>query len=306
MTVKFKTEAHFALQAMQKNEFLMTTAVRNPQSLKNALLNVASVGLSLNPAERQAYLVPRDGQVCLDIGYIGFVDLAVQSGALKYVAAKLVHANDTFELNGLGKEPTHTYKPFGKDRGDVVGVYCVAVTNENLYLVEAMTTEECHAIRDRTQQWKKNQAGPWKTDEGEMMKKTVIKKAAKLWPKAQKDNRLAEAFRVVNDHEGIDFEAEREAVAQQKEALRIEANAKRDAEREESQTLVNVTIKCLSADLTEGLDAKGKIAFMRDVLGVQSYDRLMYVPIEDLRALTAKLQAMKGEPNGTANKTETV
>ena len=42
--IKFKTEAHFAMQAMSKNEFLMTTAIRNPQSLKNAVLNVASIG----------------------------------------------------------------------------------------------------------------------------------------------------------------------------------------------------------------------------------------------------------------------
>ena len=242
MTVKFKTEAHFALQALQKNEFLMTTAIRNQQSLRNAVLNVASVGLSLNPAERQAYLVPRDGQVCLDIGYLGFVDLAVQSGSLKYVSAKIVHEHDVFELNGLGKEPTHTYKPFAKDRGAVVGVYCVAVTHDNTYLVEHMSIEDCHNIRNRTMQWKKNQAGPWKTDEGEMMKKTVIKKAAKLWPKAPKDNRLAEAFRVVNDHEGIDFEAEREAEASAKEALRLEARAKQDQEREDKNELMNVKI----------------------------------------------------------------
>lgn len=297
--IKFKTEAHFAMQAMQKNEFLMTTAIRNPQSLKNAILNVASIGLSLNPAERQAYLVPREGQVCLDVGYIGFVDLATQSSSVKWVAAKLVHKNDEYLFQGMGKEPLHKYASFG-DRGPVVGVYCIALTHDGQYLVEEMSLEDCHAIRNRTDIWKKKQAGPWATDEGEMMKKTVIKRAAKLWPKAPKDTRLFKAIEVVNQHEGINFEEEREELAQQKEALRIAANEKRQADRDEHQTLVDVTIKCLAADLTNGLDAKGKGQFMREHLGVASYDHLNRLSLEDLRALAAKLTAMKqpNEPTG--------
>jgi recombination protein RecT len=290
--IKFKTEAHFAMQAMQKNEFLMTTAIRNPQSLKNAILNVASIGLSLNPAERQAYLVPRDGQVCLDVGYIGFADLATQSGSVKWVAAKLVHKNDEYVFQGVGKEPLHKYASFG-DRGIVVGVYAIALTHDGQYLVEEMSIEDCHAIRNRTQQWKKNQAGPWLTDEGEMMKKTVIKRAAKLWPKAPKDTRLFKAIEVVNEHEGIDFEKEREEEAQQKEALRLAAREKMAADREEHQTLVDVTIKCLAADLTSGLDAKGKGLFMREHLGVASYDHLNRLSNEELKALAEKLTAMK-------------
>lgn len=296
--IKFKTEAHFAMQAMQKSEFLMTTAIRNPQSLKNAVLNVASIGLSLNPAERQAYLVPREGQVCLDVGYIGFVDLATQSGSVKWVAAKLVHKNDEYMFQGMGKEPVHKYASFG-DRGPVVGVYAIALTHDGQYLVEEMSLEDCHAIRNRTDIWKKKQAGPWATDEGEMMKKTVIKRAAKLWPKAPKDTRLFKAIEVVNEHEGINFGEEREELAQQKEALRIAANEKRQADREEHQTLVDVTIKCLAADLTTGMTAQDKGKFMREHLGVTSYDHLNRLSNEELKALAEKLTAMKqpGEQN---------
>ncbi len=303
--IKFKTEAHFAMQAMQKNEFLMTTAIRNPQSLKNAVLNVASIGLSLNPAERQAYLVPRDGQVCLDVGYIGFADLATQSGSVKWVAAKLVHKTDEYVFQGMGKEPMHKYASFG-DRGPVVGVYCVALTHDGQYLVEEMSIDDCHAIRNRTDQWKKyadkGGSGPWKTDEGEMMKKTVIKRASKLWPKAPKDTRLFKAIEVVNQHEGIDFEKEREDEVQQKEALRIAANEKRQADRDEHDTLVNVTIKCLAADLTTGMTAQDKGKFMREHLGVTSYDHLNRLSNDELKALAEKLTAMKtpGEPNDNA------
>ena len=296
MNLKFKSEALFAIQALQKNDYTMKIAVQNPQSLKNAVLNVASLGLSLNPAERQAYLVPRKGAICLDVGYIGFVDLAVSSGALKYVVSKVVHRNDTFELNGLGQEPTHKYEPFA-DRGDVIGVYVVAVTPQNTYLVEHMSLAECHAIRDRSETWKaKPNTGAWATDEGEMLKKTVIKKAAKLWPKPAKDNRLAEAFRVVNEHDGIDFEAEREAASVEKQALIEAAHKKRADDRAEHDHLINVTIKNLCADLTTGRTASEKGLFMRESLGVSSYDQLQYLSNDELKELVTKLEALKVEP----------
>jgi recombination protein RecT len=300
--IKFKTEAHFAMQAMQKNEFLMTTAIRNPQSLKNAILNVASIGLSLNPAERQSYLVPRDGQVCLDISYIGLADLATQSGSVKWVQAKLVHANDEYQFQGIGKEPLHKYKSFS-DRGPVIGVYCVALTHDGQYLSGEMSLEECHKIRNRTDFWrKKPNTGPWATDEGEMMKKTVVKRESKLWPKATKDTRLFKAIDVVNQHEGINFDEEREELVQQKEALRIAAREKMAADREEHQTLVDVTIKCLAADLTTGMTAQDKGKFMREHLGVTSYDHLNRLSNDELKALAEKLTAMKqpGEQNDNA------
>ncbi|MGP0745242.1 recombinase RecT, partial [Escherichia coli] len=86
-------------------------------------INVAAIGITLNPASKLAYLVPRDGMVCLDISYMGLLHIAMESGVISWGQAKLVHANDTYESNGLDKAPTHKYNAFG-DRGDIVGVYC--------------------------------------------------------------------------------------------------------------------------------------------------------------------------------------
>jgi recombination protein RecT len=38
---------------------------------------VAAIGITLNPASKLAYLVPRDGMVCLDISYMGLLHRAV-------------------------------------------------------------------------------------------------------------------------------------------------------------------------------------------------------------------------------------
>lgn len=103
--VSWQKESQFAIQYFQKNDFLAKTALSNPTSAQNAIINVAAIGISLNPASKLAYLVPRDGMVCLDISYMGLLHIAMESGVILWGQAKLVHANDTYESNGLDKAP---------------------------------------------------------------------------------------------------------------------------------------------------------------------------------------------------------
>lgn len=186
----FEKEAGFAIQLLTASDYAINIATSNRQSVINAVTNVAAIGISLNPAKRQAYLVPRDGKICLDISYMGLLDLAIQSGSLLWGQAELVHEADRFTLNGFDKPPTHQRDPFAKDRGPVVGVYVVVKTRDGDYLTTTMTIDEVYDIRDRSSAWKawvnKQKKCPWVTDEGEMTKKTVIKRAYKLWPKTDK------------------------------------------------------------------------------------------------------------------------
>ena len=59
----FTQECLFARQQLLKNNFTLDTAAKNPNSLQAAILNVAAIGVSLNPALSHAYLVPRDGAI---------------------------------------------------------------------------------------------------------------------------------------------------------------------------------------------------------------------------------------------------
>lgn len=224
----YTKEASFAIQALNKNDFLQGIAMSNPDSLKYAVLNVASIGLSLNPVSRLAYLVPRDKQVCLDISYIGLVKLATDCGSVKLVQAQMVFSKDKFKYRGLGREPIHEFDPF-KDRGDFVGVYCIAMTHDEKFLVEMMTAQEIDKIKSRSEAAKRN-SGPWISDFSEMAKKTVIKRASKLWPKTKLTHVLEQAIDVSNTADPIDLEASSlptentqensEAIEQIKEALK--------------------------------------------------------------------------------------
>ena len=212
-TINFPREAEFAIQILTGNDYAMGIALKNPQSVSDAVTNVAAIGITLNPAEKKAYLVPRQGGICLTISHIGLLHLAIESGSIRWGQARLVYEKDFFELDGLDKQPVHRFKPFDKDRGEVVGVYVSVKTVDGDYLTEAMSTDEVNAIRERSDAWKRGKSGPWKTDWGEMAKKTVVHRAHKYWPKTE---RLDKALHYLNNEggEGISMQQEPEPVQQ--------------------------------------------------------------------------------------------
>lgn len=193
--VLYKKEAIFAMQALQKSEWLQNT---DPHSIQNAVINVASIGLTLNPANAYAYLVPRDGRACLDVSYKGLIKLATDSGSVLWAKAVLVYEDDTFEMQGIETMPIHKFDPFKKDRGEVIGGYCAAKLHDSSYLIDTMSREEL----DQVQATSKAKRGPWVSWTGEMQKKTLIKRASKTWPNTK---RLDKAVHIINEHEGEEY-----------------------------------------------------------------------------------------------------
>lgn len=281
--VNFQREASFSLQILQSNSFLMDTALANQDSLKRAVLNVAAIGLSLNPMQKLAYLVPRDKAICLDISYRGYVQLAIDIGAIKWAKAEVVYAEDTFKYLGINKEPVHEFNPFG-GRGEIVGAYAIAKTHDGEFLFDFMSNEEIFSIRDRSQSYKSflkdGKQTPWKTDTLEMIKKTMLKRAAKSWPMTNTKDpaRFSEAIDVTND---IDFSAPVQSVTHAPATHREEnieqikglleelerpiekyiAHAKRFFRREEIKAIEDLTdleISQAIIQLTQLVDSKKK------------------------------------------------
>lgn len=205
--LKFEQECLFAKQQILKNDFTLKTAENNQGSLRSAILNVAAIGISLNPATSHAYLVPRDGMICLDISYRGLVKLATDSGSIQWAKAVLVYEGDKFTWNGVNREPTHEADVFNAERIDAAdpiknlkGGYCIAKLADGEYMVEVMTAGEIIEVRNSS----KAQNGPWKGKwAGEMAKKTLVKRAYKSWPQSGGMARLADAIEILNAHEGL-------------------------------------------------------------------------------------------------------
>lgn len=231
--VDWQRESMFALQAIETNEYLRKAANNDPGSLRNAIINVAACGITLNRAAQYAALVPRDGSVCLDIMYRGLIKIATDAGSIRWVKAELVHATDRFAFRGPMESPSHDANVFSKDRGPVVGVYCVAKTVDGDLLTEVMSVDEVNAIRGRSEYWKKKQSGPWATDWGEMAKKTIIKRARKTWPESKTQGtseRLQTAVDLANTADGYagGFEQVTEAITPTTGALAALPEPERD------------------------------------------------------------------------------
>lgn len=203
--IVWQKEFQYATQAIENNDLLRSAATTNPNSLRNAIINVAAVGISLNPVEKRAYLVPRKVNdklsVCLDISFQGLIDLATDTGAILWAQAKVFYENDVYRNTGVDTKPIHEYEAFHPEkRGNMAGVYCTVKTPDGAYLTEEMDMVTLNKIRAKAAP-----NGPWKYWFDEMSKKAVAKRGAKWWiscaPPEQRE-RFKRAVDVLNEHEG--------------------------------------------------------------------------------------------------------
>lgn len=213
-SVQWAKESQFAIQLMQRSQKLVETAISNPASAQNAIINVAAIGISLNPASKLAYLVPRDNMVCLDISYMGLLHIAQSAGVIKWGQCKLVHASDSYEPQGLDRAPMHKYNAFAtaEERGAVVGGYCTVKTSDGDYLTEEMSLQEIEEIR-KVSKAGNSPKGPWVNFWSEMARKTIVKRASKYWPRAERMDRATD---MLNDQEGIFTEPQMPYVPEEK------------------------------------------------------------------------------------------
>jgi recombination protein RecT len=107
--------------------------------------------------------------------YRGLVHCAVRSGAIKAAFAEIVRAADQFDYE-LGLAPSLTHKPARGERGELEAAYCVFDMPDGSRRFAVMDGHEIKAIRARS---RASGSGPWVTDEAEMWKKTVIRRAMK-------------------------------------------------------------------------------------------------------------------------------
>lgn len=206
--LSYDKESVFAMQHLTKNEFAMKIANGNPKSVILAMHNLAATGLTLNPANGYAYLVPRDGAIVLDISYKGLIKIATDTGSIEWARADVVYDSDQFVYKGPALIPEHIADPFKKERGDLVGVYCIAKTKQGDVLTEVMDRDELEKIRgkssaySRTQNGQHKPSGPWVEWFVQMCKKAVIKRASKTWPYTEQSERIGEAIEIANNAEG--------------------------------------------------------------------------------------------------------
>jgi recombination protein RecT len=239
---RVKQELAFALQIINRSKELPKC---NGESILTAVTNISLIGLSLNPAAKEAYLIPRWNkaiggmEAVLEPGYVGLVKLLTDAGSVTAMNTQLVKENDTFKIDlADNKNPvTHTIDPKIK-RGNIIGVYSLGTLINGDRQVEYMALEEIEEIRGRSETYKafvaeKIKACTWVSDFGEMARKTVIKRIYKFLPRTAQMERIDQAVQLDN----VDYDKRiEEAVTQALENQRAEILAIPEVLRESIQS----------------------------------------------------------------------
>lgn len=157
-------------------------------SIMACVMQAAQWGMELDPVLGLVYMVPYKDHATLIIGYRGYLELARRHPSIAKINARLVYANDTFEID-YGLHPNITHKPMlTGDRGPLTGAYAVWTLRgvdepEFVY----MTRNEIEEVRKRS---RARNDGPWVTDYDMMCLKSVIRRSARFWPMVPDLSRL--------------------------------------------------------------------------------------------------------------------
>ena len=211
--MNFNREAGFAIQILSNNPYLMKC---DPNSVKDSVVNVALTGITLNPALKFAYLVPRkvkgDLKCILDISYMGMIKILTDAGAVKNVDAGVIYSNDKYDFR-RGSDPYFKHQPALSNRGEKIGAYAIAFLRDGGFQFEILGRDEIEKVRATSESYKNEEGrkfSPWETWEDEMWKKTVLKRLFKLLPKTNFSDQLIAAISHEYDNEVGDLSETKE------------------------------------------------------------------------------------------------
>lgn len=183
------------LSLIKQTPKLLVVLQQAPNTLWASILLSAQLGLDLTPGLGQGYIIPyynkKTGktEAQFQAGYRGLLDMVYRSGEVQSVQCEVSYEKDFLDIQ-FGTDFKFIHKPFlDGERGKAKLYYAVFTFKSGNYHVEWMTTDQVKRIRMRS---KSPNEGPWVTDEEEMSKKTVIRRATKKLPMSTEYRRMIE------------------------------------------------------------------------------------------------------------------
>ncbi len=169
-------EIGFVYQMMQQNELLRNC---EPQSIINAVTNIARTSITLNPVMRLAYLIPRKGKCILDFSYMGMISLLKNNGNILKINAYIVFEDEDFKHdiveNIIYHTPRYAKTEAEHNKREVLGVYSVAKLPNGEIDYCFMPNWEVEKVKSSST-GSSHPSSPWNNWKDEMIKKTVIKR----------------------------------------------------------------------------------------------------------------------------------
>lgn len=162
-----------------------------PASFVTSVIKAAEYGLPIDG--KLAHAVPynvkikdKEGterwevQAQFQADYKGLIAVARRLGLIRDAWARIVHANDQFDLYEENSVTRYAWHPNIVDPGKPTLVFAVVTHPEGWYRVDAMNMAEVMSIKARSPAASKG-FSPWSSDEGEMIKKTLLRRILKTF-----------------------------------------------------------------------------------------------------------------------------
>lgn len=173
------------LQIVNSNNSLQNA---NPQTVLNAAATAASLDLPINQNLGFAWIVPYKGQAQFQMGWKGYVQLALRTGQYKRINVTEVYENQFKSYNALTETLDADFNEEGS--GDIVGyaAYLKLVNGFEKTVYWSRNKVIAHAKKYSQTYGKKNSRGglihsPWNDEDqfNSMCLKTVLKNTISKW-----------------------------------------------------------------------------------------------------------------------------
>jgi recombination protein RecT len=151
-----------------------------PSSILIAAMNAASLKLSVNPAQGQAWIIPYKGKATFQLGYKGVYELAQRTNLYRYINVIDVYEGETLRENRM----TGMHTLAGQRTGDKVTARMLYFQlNNGFEKTFVMTVDE---IADHAQRYSASYSDPkskWndKRERPKMERKTVLTNGLRKW-----------------------------------------------------------------------------------------------------------------------------
>jgi recombination protein RecT len=158
-----------------------------PETVLGALMSAAQLGLMPNSPLGHCAIVPQREKTGgpkvaqLRIEYRGWVNLALRSGQITSLIARIVYEHDEFDVL-LGTEERIHHRPLlTGDRGSAFAWYATARTRDGDPTFVVLSRADAEAAKASSPQGRRNE-GPWRDHFDAMARKTAILRLAPYLP----------------------------------------------------------------------------------------------------------------------------
>lgn len=188
----------------------------DPQSIIGAAIQAVQLGLEVNTAKGEAYIIPyfnnKKGrhEAQFQMGYKGVIQLCYNSGKFKTIQANTVYEDDFFEFE-YGLSPKLVHRPNLKSDQSKnpapVAYYAIYKLDNGGEDFKVWSTKQVEKHAEAYSKSYKDAYGPWQSDFNSMALKTVVLDVLKFAPKSSDLNSAISSDNTVKRELRVDMTA---------------------------------------------------------------------------------------------------